>query len=166
MTNLTNLVTLQLKDNNITDISDLSSLNNLLTLKLRGNLISNYNPVASYYSNLTTKDFSLTNEDDVVFRVPNYKANGQLGTVIADLSDTIPEKIYVLMEKFSNNGTLLTSEKMTVNLSGNSQQFNVPGNINCENEAYVTITAYERKDYRQPLSKIIIRPVVFDLSGF
>lgn len=64
---LTNLTSLTLTDNHITDISPLSNLTNLKTLNLRGNYIDDYSSVSSYYSNLTTKDFSLTDKNDVVF---------------------------------------------------------------------------------------------------
>jgi len=166
LSNLNKLVTLDLTNNNITSVSALNNKTSLRTLKLRGNLISDYLSLQNIYGSLTTKDFSLSNKDDIVFRIPNYSIDGLIGTAYAELSATRPIFLYVLYEKYNANGTLIASEKNAVYLSGNRTAFNVPNSINCEDGAYVIISGYERKDYRQQISKIIIKPNVFDLSQF
>ncbi len=63
---LKNLQYLFMNDNNISDISALSGLANLKSLYLAGNPIADFSPVEPYYSNLTVKDFEITDKKAAV----------------------------------------------------------------------------------------------------
>ena len=163
LSGLTKLTELRLNDNNITGIDALMNLTSLKVLMLRGNLISDYSPVGGYYNGLTTKDFSLSNFGDIVFRAADYNIDGQIGTVNASLSSTIPTKIYLKFEKYSSKGVLI-KEVLSgyTSLYGNSVKIIVPSGMDCKNGSYVVISGYERADYKRLASRLIINPVDFN----
>lgn len=152
---------------NITDISPLSGLIKLKTLKLRGNLIQDYSPVQSYYSGITTKDFSLSNKDDVILWLPNVTSDGKVGTVYAKLSVTKPTYIYCSFEKYDSNGILLKRYRTSAYTYGAQISVTAPDYIfNDDNNSYVVLKAYERNDYRQLIAESVIRKNSFNLSSF
>ena len=165
LASLTKLTELELQDNNITDITALSGLTALKTLKLRGNLITDYTPTQTYYSSLTTKDFSLSNTGDVILRNSAYDYNTGIPSITADLSATKPARIYVNYELYNSDNEKIAETQERVPLSGTTKEvLSVPEGYNCNNGNYLRVTAYEREDYRQQLYTIVIKPSIFDFS--
>lgn len=166
---LTGLTSLDLSYNNIKDISVLSGKSSLRTLKLRGNLISDYSPVESYYSSITEKDFSLNGADDFVFRIPNVSASGNLQTVYAKKGEYMPDVVYGTIEMFNHEGVLLKKRKLSISIPSTETQLSlyVPNEYSCSNDgSYIVLSAYERADERQQLSRITIKPSYFNLDIF
>lgn len=164
---LTNLTSLTLTDNHITDISALSNLINLKTLNLRGNYIDDYSPVSSYYNNLTTKDFSLTDKNDAVFYVPDL-LNGVLGTAYIRLSNTRGTYLYYSLEKYDSATNELLSRKrdsLYVSKSSTSKEVTVPETISDEISTYVKLRVYENDTYRHLMSETIIDSQALNLSS-
>lgn len=159
---LTKLTSLNLQNNNIRDITALSGLTALKTLKLRGNLITDYTPTQTYYNSLTIKDFSLTNTGDVILRNSAYDYNTGIPSITADLSATKPTYIYVNYEQYNSDNEIIADKLESVYLSGTQKALSIPEGYNCNDGNYLKVTAYERKDYRQQLYTIIIKPSVFD----
>lgn len=164
---LTNLTSLTLTDNHITDISALSNLTNLKTLNLRGNYIDDYSPVSSYYNNLTTKDFSLSDKNDAVFYVPDL-ANGALGTAYIRLTNTRGTYLYYSLEKYNSATDELISRKrdsVYASKSSTSKSVVVPEKISDEANTYVKLRVYENDTYRHMMSETIIDGTALNLSS-
>ena len=167
LSGLTKLTSLTLTNNNIRDISPLKNLTALKTLCLRGNLIADYSPTQSYYSSLTRKDFSLTNQGDAEVYVASYHPDTTEASLTLRLSETVPDFIYLRYEAFDSDGALVQSEMDRINTSwiaGSSTHLRAPNGLSALNGGYLTITAYEREDCRQQMYRIIIRPQYFDLT--
>lgn len=165
--NLTELTSLTLTNNHIADVSALSDLTNLKTLNLRGNYIDDYSPVSSYYDRLTTKDFSLTNKNDIVFFVPNL-SDGVLGTAYLRLTDTRGTYIYYSLEKYDEATDKLLSRKrddVSVSKTAKSKAVDVPDTISDDENSYVKLRVYENDTYRHLISETIINSSTINLSG-
>ena len=166
---LNNLTYLNLANNNIRDISALSNLTQLDTLLLRGNLIENYTPTQSYYESITTKDFSLSNTDDLVFRVREVFANGTIGRIYITKGQYLPQSVYRTVELYDADGELKQKAKnyMSVSSSGSEISFAIPSGYACGTDgSYIVLSLYERKDEQQLLSRTIIKPSFFDMNSF
>lgn len=164
---LTNLTSLTLTDNQITNISALSNLTNLKTLNLRGNYIDDYSPVSSYYSRLTTKDFSLTDKNDAVFFTPNL-SDGTLGTAYLRLTNTRGTYLYYSLERYDEATDKLLSRKkgyVYASKSTASKEITVPDNIFYDTNSYVKLKVYENDTYRHLMSETIINSSALDLSN-
>ncbi len=166
---LINLTYLDLTDNNIKDISALSGLTQLDTLKLRGNLIEDYTPTESFYNNLSTKDFSITNKDDFIFRIKEIGTTGVLNAVYITVGQYLPQKVYLTAELYSSDDVLQqkTKEIIYTSLATTEISLNMPSGYVCnKNGSYVVLSLFERYDEQQLLSRIEIKPSFFDLSEF
>lgn len=166
LSSLTNLTNLQLNNNDITNISALSALNKLKTLKLRGNFITDYTPVQLFYTQITTKDFSVTNKNDVVVWMPNISADGKIGTAYAKMTATKPSYVYYSFEKYDSAGKLQKRSRTSYSAYSSQQTLTVPEVIYNDDGSYVVIKAYERSDYRQLLAEAMVKSKVFNLSAF
>lgn len=164
LSSLTNLTELKLIDNNIENIEALTNLSSLKTLTLRGNLISDYSPVSNYYNNLIVKDFSLEGKDDVYLRVPNSNSNGTIDTVYIEKTAAAPSKVYVVAERYNNDGSLIKRARIDNIELNNNTEVSIPEYINCSNNSYTVISCYERFDYRTLLSRVVVKPNVFDFT--
>ncbi len=166
---LSNLTSLNLRNNNIKDISALSNLTQLKTLRLRGNLIEDYTPTQNYYESITTKDFSLSNTDDFVFRIREASATGTIGTVYITKGQYLPQSVYRTVELYDADGELQQKKKnyMSVSSSGSEMSFSMPSGYACGTDgSYIVLSLYEREDEQQLLSRITIKSSYFDLSSF
>lgn len=164
LASLTKLTYLSLKGNNIKDISALSGLTELKTLKLRGNLITDYTPTQSYYSSLTSKDFSLTG-NDVILRTSAYNNTTAVPTITADLTDTIPSDIWVNYELIDAAGKVTDHNLDYRTISGTEENIKLPSGFDCSEGKAIRLEVYERSDYRQMLYSIFIKPSTFDFSS-
>ena len=168
LSSLINLERLELNNNYISDISALTNLVNLKILKLRGNMIDDYSSTSTYYSYLTTKDFSLGDKNDAVFCVPNIE-NGSLGTIKMVLSSTRPTKIYYSLEKYDkDSGKIVKRQRGSVNasLSTNQKSIDVPEVFGDDEDSYIVLKIYENKTYRHLMSETIVDGIYFDLSSW
>ena len=164
---LTNLTHLELVNNEIDDFSPLANLTSLTCLKLRGNISSDYSSTEEYYNLLEKKDFSLNNQSDVVFNVQNYNNQHNVGNVRIMCSDTVPDKIHIIIEKYSADGTLLLKSKHeNISLTAKNPSLYLSSEFNCRDGAYVVISAYERRKFTKLISKCIVKPAVFDFTAF
>lgn len=164
---LTNLTHLELVNNEIEDFSPLENLTSLTYLKIRGNISSDYSAAAEYYNSLTEKDFSLNNQNDVVFNVQNYSNQHNIGNVRIICSDTVPDKIHIVIEKYSADGTLLLkSKRENVSLTSNAPLLYLSSDFNCQDGSYIVISAYERRKFTKLISKCTVKPVTFDFTAF
>ncbi|MBQ7974635.1 MAG: M6 family metalloprotease domain-containing protein, partial [Clostridia bacterium] len=165
--NLINLTHLELTDNNIQDFSPLEGLTSLTYLKIRGNISGDYSATEEYYDTLIEKDFSLNNQNDVVFSIQEYNNQHNIGDVHILSSDTVPEKIHIIIEKYAANGTLILQSRCeNVGNLEYSPIFYIPPEFNCQDGAYVVISAYERQDFTKLISKCTVEPVIFDFANF
>ena len=167
LSGLKKLASLTLKNNNIRDIAPLRNLTGLKTLYLRGNLITDYSPTQSYYSSLTRKDFSLTNQGDAEVYVSSYHPGTTEALLTLRLTDTVPDFIYLRYELFDSEGALTQSVLERINTSsiaGGSAHLSVPNGLSILHGGYLAVTAYEREDCRQQMYRIMIRPQYFDLT--
>ncbi len=163
---LTKLTSLNLSNNHITDITPLKNLTKLKTLYLRGNYIDDYSPVSSYYNSLTTKDFSLSDKNDVVFYVPNLE-NDVLNTAYLRLSKTRGTSLYYSLEKYdANTDEMLTRKRGSVYVSSSSTSYSVtiPDKICDDENTYVKLRIYENSTYRHLISETIIDSSTIDLT--
>lgn len=164
---LTNLEHLELKDNEIEDFSPLENLTALKYLKIRGNISDDYTAVSEYYNNLNVKDFSLDNKDDIVFRIPDFTSDYKISPIRIYCSDTAPDKINIIVEKYSADGNLLNKiKKENFNLKQNYQSLYISSDFNCQNGAYLVISAYERRRFSKLISRCTIKPVTLDFENF
>lgn len=164
---LTNLTRLELVNNEIEDFSPLENLTSLTRLKIRGNITSDYSATAEYYDTLTEKDFSLNNQNDVVFNVQNYNNQHNIGNVRIICSDTIPDKIHIIIEKYSADGTLLLkSKRENFSLTSNAPTLSLSSDYNCQDGSYIVISAYERRKFTKLISKCTVKPVTLDFTAF
>lgn len=164
---LTNLTHLELVNNEIGDFSPLENLTSLTTLKIRGNISSDYSATAEYYNTLIEKDFSLDNQNDVVFNIQNYNNQHNIGNVRIICSDTVPDKIHIVIEKYSADGTLLLkSKRENVSLTSNSPSLYLSADFNCQDGSYIVISAYERRKFTKLISKCTVKPVTLDFTAF
>lgn len=164
---LTNLTSLTLTDNHISDISALQNLTKLKTLKLRGNYIDDYSPVSAFYSNLTSKDFSLGDKDDAVFFVPSI-SNGIIGTAAIRLSNTHSSYLYYSLEKYDAHTDELLSRKRgyaSASSSLTQQTITIPDTICDTEDTYVVLKIYENDTYRHLMSETIIDSVLLNLDS-
>lgn len=167
LSSLTKLEHLELKDNEIKDFSPLENLTDLRCLKIRGNISSDYSAIAGYYNDIAEKDFSLNNQDDIVFGVPNFNTENNIGAISIRCSETVPEKIHITVEKYSADGTLLAKSKHeNFSLTQSNPTLYVSSDFNCDDGAYVVISAYERRKFSKLISKCTIKPVAFDFTYF
>ena len=164
---LTNLTRLELVNNEIEDFSPLENLTSLTKLKIRGNITSDYSATAEYYDTITEKDFSLNNQNDVVFNVQNYNNQHNIGNVRIICSDTIPDKIHIIIEKYSADGTLLLkSKRENFSLTSNAPTLSLSSDYNCQDGSYIVISAYERRKFTKLISKCTVKPVTLDFTAF
>ncbi len=163
LASLKQLTSLDLRENNITNISSLTELTSLRTLQLRGNLITDYTPVQSYYESLTTKDFSLYN-NNIILRTLSYDHITNIPQVICDLPVIKPSKLYISYELINELGDVIKQELEDCMPSGTYVNLSLPDGFNCNEGKSIRIIAYERKDYKQKLCSLLIKPSVFDLS--
>ena len=164
---LTNLTHLELVNNEIEDFSPLENLTSLTKLKIRGNITSDYSATAEYYDTITEKDFSLNNQNDVVFNVQNYNNQHNIGNVRIICSDTIPDKIHIIIEKYSADGTLLLkSKRENFSLTSNAPTLSLSSDYNCQDGSYIVISAYERRKFTKLISKCTVKPVTLDFTAF
>jgi len=164
---LTSLTHLELVNNEIEDFSPLENLTSLTKLKIRGNITSDYSATAEYYDTLTEKDFSLNNQNDIVFNVQNYNNQHNIGDVRIICSDTVPDKIHIVIEKYSADGTLLLkSKRENVSLTSNAPSLYLSSDFNCQDGSYVVISAYERRKFTKLISKCTVKPVTLDFTAF
>lgn len=164
---LNNLTYLNLTNNNIKDISALSNMTQLDTLKLRGNLISDYTATQSYYNNITTKDFSLTNKDDFIFHIKDIAPSGTVGTVYITKGQYLPQSVYRTIALYNADGVLQKKTKnyMSISSAGTQTSFQMPRDYVCGTDgSYIVLSLYERYDEQQLLSRIMIKPAFFDLT--
>ncbi|MBP3359449.1 MAG: M6 family metalloprotease domain-containing protein [Clostridia bacterium] len=167
LSSLTHLEHLELKDNEIEDFSPLENLTSLQCLKIRGNISNDYSAVAEYYNSIAEKDFSLNNQDDIVFRVPDFNTENNIGDIRIECSETVPEKIHITIEKYAADGTLLTKSKHeNFSWTQSNPTLYVSSDFNCNDGAYIVISAYERRRFSKLISKCTIKPVAFDFTYF
>ena len=162
---MTNLTHLELTNNDIEDFSPLENLTSLAYLKLRGNISADYSALAGIYSSLFVKDFSLSGQNDVIFSIPNYNAQQELGTVQIRKSSTVPKNIHMIAEKYSADGTLLHKTKFeNFNLIPNRPSFQLSADFRCQDGGYVVISAYERQNFTKLISRTAIKPAALNLT--
>ncbi len=162
---LTNLTHLELTNNDIEDFSPLENLTSLAYLKLRGNISADYSALAGIYNSLLVKDFSLSGQNDVIFSIPNYNAQQELGTVQIRKSSTVPKNIHMIAEKYSADGTLLHKTKFeNFNLIPNRPSFQLSADFRCQDGGYVVISAYERQNFTKLISRTAIKPAALNLT--
>lgn len=167
LSTLVKLEHLELKDNEIEDFSPLENLTALEILKIRGNISSDYSAVSEYYNNITEKDFSLDNKDDIIFGVPQFSSESSLGAIQIACSATAPEKIHIIAEKYSADGILLDKIKReNFNISQNNQSLYISPEFNCQDGGYIVISAYERRKFTKLISKCTVKPINFDFIDF
>lgn len=155
---LINLEHLELNNNNIEDFSPLQDLTSLKVLKLRGNVSSDYSSTEKYYDELIEKDFSLDNMNDIIFCAQNFDSNN-IWQLYIICSETIPKKIHIIAQKFSQNGELIFKlNHQNFNLY-NGATLSLSDNFNCSDGSYVVIRAYERGNFTKQISKCTIKPV-------
>lgn len=166
--NLTQLESLNLTNNFINDISALTNLTNLKSLYLRGNLIDDYLPTASYYANLTQKDFSLENKTDAVIFAPEAGAES-IGDCVIKCTNYVPSGMCCVIEmrdKVTNKLLSKKTNRFFTNLAGSIKTIEVPYKIKDTENTYIAVKAYENKSYRHVMSETKIDSICVDFELF
>lgn len=162
LNSLKQLTDLDLRNNNIKTVAALAGLTNVKQLYLRGNLIDDYTPIKPYYNQLTEKDFSFQKLGDITIRGYTCNSEGSYDTLTANITNTIPEQIYLKYEKYTDDGKLIqTKEVHTAEpLKEDLVTWVVPDEFRVT-DGYVVVNGYERADFKQLCAKAIIYPTKF-----
>lgn len=162
LNSLKQLTDLDLRNNNIKTVAALAGLTNVKRLYLRGNLIDDYTPTKPYYNQLTEKDFSFQKLGDITIRGYICNSEGSYDTLTANITNTIPEQIYLKYEKYTDDGKLIQTKEVHIAepLKEDLVTWVVPDEFRVT-DGYVVVSGYERADFKQLCAKAIICPAKF-----